>query len=679
MRSATKPTLPAWGLLVGAVLLILSACGNPVSSQRRTEPSSGDRAGLRLSFSTPPTRTVAASPGDFSAAIATLAIAVVDDEGQTVAQAPSLPYGPGTTKTFDSLSPGTYTVQVNVYGASGNLLGSGVCPAVLSPGTLQAVTVPLVFGNQGTSTGGFALKIEWPLSTGLASVYATLDGAPLADPGVTVGASTYSATLAATGVPSGAHLLSLYFKATQASTTLLGPYVEAVNVWDGVTSSCWVDQNGACAARRLFEGTEFSSSSALLANVGFTGVSLAGAFSSGTLEYGLTGLSGTSISFSADSASTTQNLSYRWNGVVQTWAGGSGTNFLSTTLSLAPGTNTLEVIVTAADRWTTATYTFHAPVLLTSSNISTLLAADPAGTFVLDGDLSLPSWTPVGDPGTPFTGAFDGRGHTISVTLSSGSDYTGLFGAVGPGGVVKDLTLVGSVQGNRYVGGIAGLNQGTLSGCVVTATVSGVGEGVGSVAGINEGTLEGCSARGNVSGTRLVGGLAGSVEGAGVVRRGSFTGTVYATGDSSGGLVGWVGPGATVSECYVTGGVNASGSDIGGLVGLNEGNVATSYSRGPVLGDTRVGGLIGRNAGSASDSYATGTVGASGSPGALVGANLGTSSGCYVSDPGDPTYYSASLGAAVPSGWSTALWGWSSTLNDAYPYLLFFGSATQVP
>lgn len=40
-------------------------------------------------------------------------------------------------------------------------------------------------------------------------------------------------------------------------------------------------------------------------------------------------------------------------------------------------------------------------------------------------------WTPIGSQSSPFTGSFDGDGHTVSgVYVNSGSDCAGFFGSV---------------------------------------------------------------------------------------------------------------------------------------------------------------------------------------------------------------------------------------------------------
>ena len=63
--------------------------------------------------------------------------------------------------------------------------------------------------------------------------------------------------------------------------------------------------------------------------------------------------------------------------------------------------------------------------------------------------------------------------------------------------------------GGNYVGGVAGLNRGTVTGCYATGNVSG-NDSVGGVVGRNySGTVTGCYAAGDVTGTDFVGGVVG--------------------------------------------------------------------------------------------------------------------------------------------------------------------------
>jgi hypothetical protein len=207
--------------------------------------------------------------------------------------------------------------------------------------------------------------------------------------------------------------------------------------------------------------------------------------------------------------------------------------------------------------------------------------------------------------GTPFTGVFDGNGHTIShLTIVRGEDYLGLFGQLESGAEVKNLGVVDvniTGSGNSvYVGGVAGANGGAITGCYSTGMVSGAQYVGGLVGGAceDDGVRLGCSegarvvaaySAATVTGTRFVGGLIGSNE--------NIVTTSFSTGEvigkkSVGGLVG--GNSGGIATSYGTGAVRGTRS-VGGLVGSNGGSVATCYSTGLVIGDARVGGLVGDN------------------------------------------------------------------------------------
>ena len=102
-------------------------------------------------------------------------------------------------------------------------------------------------------------------------------------------------------------------------------------------------------------------------------------------------------------------------------------------------------------------------------------------------------FTPVGNSTTNFTGTFDGLGHTISnltINLPT-TNYADMFGATGTGSVIRNVGLVGgSVSGFSYVGGLVGVNNGTVSNSYATGSVSG-GSGsynVGGLVGFNYGS-----------------------------------------------------------------------------------------------------------------------------------------------------------------------------------------------
>lgn len=161
---------------------------------------------------------------------------------------------------------------------------------------------------------------------------------------------------------------------------------------------------------------------------------------------------------------------------------------------------------------------------------------------------------------TPFTGVFDGNGHTISNFTYEfiDNEFTGLFGCVGgENAQIKNLGLrdvdidVYHDSGYNYIyygdtGSLIGLLlfDGTVIGCSIDGSVSGFWWYVGGMVGLNErGTISRCFSTCSVTG-RLCGGLVGINYG-------------------------------TISNCYSAGSV--SGDNFGGLVAYNSGNVTDSF------------------------------------------------------------------------------------------------------
>lgn len=231
-------------------------------------------------------------------------------------------------------------------------------------------------------------------------------------------------------------------------------------------------------------------------------------------------------------------------------------------------------------------------------------------TLDTDLDLTGKEWTPIGNYEKQYTGTFNGGGHTITGLTVTGSDqYVGLFGHIGSGGTVKDVTLeevkIESNNDMSAVGGVAGRSYGTLENCSVSGSVSGSGI-AGGVVGYQSGDfLTGCSSSATVN----AGGVAGGV--AGLTDSGATLTACYATGDvtlesinSGGNFVGGVvgsNTSCTLKACYAWGSVTGSGSGtiyVGGVTGTNdEGTLTACYhANGTVSGPAgTTGGVAGRN------------------------------------------------------------------------------------
>ena len=282
------------------------------------------------------------------------------------------------------------------------------------------------------------------------------------------------------------------------------------------------------------------------------------------------------------------------------------------------------------------------------------IEVDENGTVTNQEELS--EWTPIGSiiSGDPYEGTFNGDGHTISGLYidSSSANYQGLFGRVDTGGKVQNLSVSGSVSvsGSDHVGGVVGLNLGTVINCAFsgsvkgsgiyvggvvgrndgsvkncynTGTVTGSGSPVGGVVGYNRGSVENCYNTGEVSGNSYVGGVVG--DNGGTVKNCYNTGSVSGS-EYVGGVVGENSGSSTVENCYNTGAVSG-GEGVGGVVGYNVGPVKNCRNIGEVSGNNYVGGVVGDNdGGRVENCYNTGSVTSSvtssGSPvGGVVGYN----------------------------------------------------------
>jgi hypothetical protein len=262
--------------------------------------------------------------------------------------------------------------------------------------------------------------------------------------------------------------------------------------------------------------------------------------------------------------------------------------------------------------------------------------------------------------GTPFTGTFDGNGHTIRhLTINSADNcYVGLFGMVNNGSIkniclkdcnVSGTTFVGGlvgynnkgtisncdsngiVNGSMTVGGLVGHNSGSISNCYSVCTISIAGVYAGGLVGLNVGggNINNCHSTSTVHGSQYIGGMVGVNYSSSISNCNSMS-NVYG-GGYIGGLVGenYGGSSASISNCYSIDTVKGIYSSyyryVGGLAGYNYGYISNCYSTSSVSGSSYVGGLVGYNTsgGNISNCYSIGTVNSGSYVGGLIGANSG--------------------------------------------------------
>ncbi len=182
----------------------------------------------------------------------------------------------------------------------------------------------------------------------------------------------------------------------------------------------------------------------------------------------------------------------------------------------------------------------------------------------------------IGSSEYAFAGTFDGQGYTVSGlgTTYSSKTCVGLFGNIGAGGLVKDLTVSGDVGvtgTSSSIGGIAGKNAGTIENvrCLVDVAAA-KSSRVGGIAGENSGTIRNCLFAGTVQAKEQGGAAAG-------YNTGSVTGCLNAAEVS---LVGSNDAAGSIRGCIST---RAK------LADANSGALAGSYTLAAAAVDTNSG------------------------------------------------------------------------------------------
>ena len=240
-------------------------------------------------------------------------------------------------------------------------------------------------------------------------------------------------------------------------------------------------------------------------------------------------------------------------------------------------------------------------------------------------DLSYLDWVPIGGlidttsvedvTSKPmFDGSFDGGNHTVYniVAEYDNKGAVGLFGALGENGVISNLNVgTGEIKGRLLVGGLVGVNYGTIINCsnslkVTAESYNGENENgnySGGITGWNEttGKIIGCSNSGNITSTNgnsnWNGGWAAGIAGysKGDISDSKNSGNIYAKHYRAGGIVGTFSLG-TIENCENTGDVSCGWRGAGGIVAYcsNGGEIYNCKNYGKIYAPLDdVGGIAG--------------------------------------------------------------------------------------
>ncbi len=254
--------------------------------------------------------------------------------------------------------------------------------------------------------------------------------------------------------------------------------------------------------------------------------------------------------------------------------------------------------------------------------------------FASDGDFynSGTGWQPIGtDSAAPFTGTFDGNGHTITgLKIHITSDtviYVGLFGYI-RNSTIMELGLKNSdffveklttaSRSVEYIGGLVGsVYSSTITDCYITGNVTGTvvltaadDSGIGGIT---------CYAAGIAGDASYATTITGCYNAATVSVKVTAT-AKYSARAYAGGITGY--GSANITTCYNTGNITAeTASDvyyaetyIGGIAGYAPA-VSNCYNTGAITGASsgysptiRIGGIAGRADGAITNSYNRGSI-----------------------------------------------------------------------
>lgn len=283
--------------------------------------------------------------------------------------------------------------------------------------------------------------------------------------------------------------------------------------------------------------------------------------------------------------------------------------------------------------------TEEAPYVISSGDDLAYLAAQVNGGMDYKGkyfkltqdiDLNGSEWTPIGKieigetqtTTKVFNGIFNGGGCTVSnVLISTKTVAAGLFGYVGTGGSVKNLTIsglkvafgtttddmgyVGAVAYNEgavtsvtvedldinvpdyFAGGVVGYNAGEynageVTSCTLSSVIAVDADTVGGIVGINAGTVTACLSSASITSesTEKAGGIVGTNES------------------------------GTVKNCLATGDLKAR--QVGGIAAQNTGSITTCAFYGKAEGVVGAAGIAYVNNGTVSNSLVAANVKATG-------------------------------------------------------------------
>ena len=211
---------------------------------------------------------------------------------------------------------------------------------------------------------------------------------------------------------------------------------------------------------------------------------------------------------------------------------------------------------------------------------------DTAAKAVLLNDIDMKdmdTWLPIGSNATPFTGTFDGQGHSIlNITVKTNKSHSGLFGKTS-NATIKNFHLSGTItvaDGTGEHGMVGSASNSTITDVhsalnITTSKINNATDHIGGIAGSlgASSSISRCSYAGTITdaGTNTIGGIVGYADQSNNTISYSINyGKVSTKGNETfaGGILGYVNyAGIKVSHCANVGNVTGNKTCTGQIIG----------------------------------------------------------------------------------------------------------------
>jgi hypothetical protein len=257
--------------------------------------------------------------------------------------------------TFSDLLPGTWTFVATAYNVSGQALGSGNATATIAAGANTNIAILINISGADSGTGDLAITVIWP--NDIDAVTGSISGGTLNYISIGTYDSFNSKALISNvaSLSAGPHTLTLTFSRGGFAA---GTFVEAVNIFNGLTTDHWIDSAGVSQSAWTLTSTDFLDASCSLASLQISGAS-GFSFDPSNTSYTLLFPQPDSFVVTPKGSLAGQRIQSVWYPASASASYSDIMSGASQSITFGSGNSTLALFIWAPDRSSSKTYNFH--------------------------------------------------------------------------------------------------------------------------------------------------------------------------------------------------------------------------------------------------------------------------------------------------------------------------------